>query len=322
MAKDKPKQKKEAASRRQSNPQTKLELIEYVDKRMRNLECDLQERFNQRVKDYKQELKDMAKTERWIIWVILAFFGVAGGLGFWGAYSQVSNRVLNRLDEEFKTERIRTLIDVKAKEHTEARVNTYVDSRVDELLTPFRNEMQDALNQASGQLEKLNTLFAVFVTADNAKNGSKSSYLELKRYAAEDRTQVGIAARERLRDIERDLQVYRNVPGVHIGLSVSTERGKVKLKDLPLDEIVKVMLDPLVSHDRRRRCMPYVTKRPKHEVLQKAMVVFRSDSLPTCAGFCGVLSHMLGNEAEFLDFDGWLEACEKELARLQESERS
>ncbi|NQS88205.1 hypothetical protein HQ584_00190 [Patescibacteria group bacterium] len=95
-----------------------------------------------------------------------------------------------------------------------------------------------------------------------------------------------------------------------------TEEGEIPFEKLSLDEIVRRMHNPTRPDSYRHTYMVYIEDKPKKEIYQAALTMFHtSDSLPTCAAFCGILSEISEQKAGFLDFDGWTKICEEELRK-------
>ena len=224
----------------------------------------------------------------------------------------VERQVKSQIDEEFGTEKIQKLVEETAKKFTEEKVKNFVN----EAIHPLQEEMQNNVDSANFEVQKLKDLFSVYVAADQAMAGSKNAYIKVKSFAAEGKPDIGIAAKARLVEIERYLDMYREAPSFYSGLSVTKNGVKTSLDEISLDEIVNLMLEkPTLGDDYRRTCMAHIKKKPKKEIFEKALIVFASDSLPTCAAFCGVLSDISDEKARFLDFDGWTKICQEQLRK-------
>ena len=173
--------------------------------------------------------------------------------------------------------------------------------------------MGEAINEAKLEVKKLKNVFDVYILADSALNGSKTAYIQLKAIAVQ-KTDHGIAARGRLVEIQKSLLLYRQSPTFYQGLVKKTDNEQVPYENLSLDEIVDNMVSPTLPDNYRHVCMVYIKNKPREEIFKKALqVLHTSDSLLTCAAFCGVLSEISDNKAAFLDFEGWIKICENEL---------
>jgi hypothetical protein len=215
---------------------------------------------------------------------------------------KVQQQVNNRIDEEFKTEKIQSLIENKAREYTETTAKPYIATEVNGVMTPFKNKMQHTID--------------VFYIASHAKSGSKSAFLDLKQYAAKEGTEEAIIARDNLIEIIRDLMRYRSVmhqshiTRMDIYRDVN-DGNRVCIQD---DSIDKLSNELVVSTDNERQVlMEYISKKPKEEIFKTALKVFESDSLPACAIFCGILFEITEEKVDFLDFDKWTEICKKQV---------
>ncbi len=228
----------------------------------------------------------------------------------------LQRQVKSRIDEEFKKEKIQSLIEQKAKEHTEKAAQQYITEQINAVITPFKTEIQNTRAEANLELQRLKDLFTVYDTADQAMAGSKNAYIKLKSLTADKETDIRIAARARLVEIDRYLDIYRDAPKLFSPLSATRHGVRTSFDKITLDEIVTMMLgQPSLRDAYRHTCMVYIQKKAKKEVFEAALRVFASDSLPTCAAFCGVLSKVSDKKAEFLDFDGWTKICQKQLKR-------
>lgn len=60
-------------------------------------------------------------------------------------------RISERINSEFETPRIQTLIEESAKKYTEERVKKYITKKVDNAVTPFSNQMKEIIKDANNQ---------------------------------------------------------------------------------------------------------------------------------------------------------------------------
>lgn len=225
-------------------------------------------------------------------------------------------QVDNRIDEEFKTEKMQALIEKKAREYTEKAAQQYIKNEVNEMIAPFKYEMQNATNEANAQILKLNSLSHVLYIASHAKSGSKRAFLDLSRYAAKEGTEESIIARDNITEIRRDLSQYRKVVGQssfgRIDIYRYTSDGNsVSIKNDPIDALVRSLI--VAPDNERQVIMEYISKKPKEEIFKMSLTVFESDSLPACAIFCGILTEISEEnpKPDFLNFDAWAEICKK-----------
>ena len=240
-----------------------------------------------------------------------------------GVYADVNTfqrQVNNRIDEEFKTEKMQSVIENEARGYTEKAAQRYIANEVNEVIIPFKNEMQNTTIEANAQIQKLNSLYHVLYIASHAKRGSKSAFLDLKQYAAKEGTEETIIARDNLMDIVRDLRQYRNVTHQSALARMDIYRNvndgnRVSIQDDSIDDLTAAIV---ISPDNDRRVlMEYISKKPKKEIFKTAIKVFESDSLPACAIFGGILSEISEEKADFLDFDRWKEICKKQVDKQQ-----
>jgi hypothetical protein len=240
-----------------------------------------------------------------------------------GVYADVNTfqrQVNNRIDEEFKKDKIQSLIEDKAREYTEKAAQQYITNEVNEMISPFKYEMQNATNEAKAQILKLNSLYHVLYIASHAKSGSKSAFLDLSQYAAKEGTEEAIITTDNIIEIRRDLSQYRNVvyqsDFARTDIYRKTNDGNnVSIQNDPIDVLARCLI---VSPDNERHVlMEYISKKPKEEIYKTALTVFESDSLPACAIFCGILTEISEEnpKPDFLNFGAWTEICKKHVSK-------
>jgi len=307
------------------HPAAEIELVlrDHLDDNFRKLRKDLEETLYERLKDHKEELDTSVRrygkralTFLSLVAVIMTILGLGG---IYQAYRRgmafVEKQVSERLEQEFQTERITNLVDAKAKQYTETEAQKYISKQVQATITPFQNELRDAVSRADSEVGNLNSLFVVYLLADEAQIGSKKAYIELQDLAAKS-TPQGKVARNSMIQIVRSLQRYQQPPVMYQDLQANEDRGVIPFKQLSLDEIVERMENPYFPDEYRHTCMVYVQEKPRGEVFRKVLEVLQhSDSLPTCAAFCGVLSKISDEKSPFLDFEGWIRVCQSQLRK-------
>lgn len=248
---------------------------------------------------------------------IIIVVGVTLATMFIGrSITDVEQRVSRQIKEVITEKKIDSL----TKEIVKEDAQHYIEVEVNEVLAPFKEKMTNALKKAESDLQKLEDLLAVYITADSAMNGSKKAYLQLKNSIAKEGADiVSIATQYKVREIEKSLDGYRRAPSMYSPLTLNTADGNIPLEEIPhdeipLDKIVTVMLTkPDMPDSLRHTCMAYINRCPRDEIFKIALTVFESDCLLTCAAFCGVLSEISDEKAEFLDFEGWSKICRKHL---------
>jgi len=313
--------RKDRSNRSKLDAQLEQTVIDHVDKRFRRREDDLMKRFDGKVKDYKEELKSTVSKYGKLALLVLTVVGVGG---ICKAYKQgidaVQKQISDRLDQQFQTEMIRILVEDKAKEYTEREAQKYISQRVNETITPIQEQMESAIATANLELQNINNLLLINAIADSAQYGPRKAYVNLKNIAAQ-QTDLSTVAKSKLIQIQQRLEYYRRVPSFAQSIVAITDTGEVFVHKFSLKEIISTMEDPTLSHEARLMCMFYVKARPKEQVFQKALTVLKSsNSLFTCAAFCGILSEISDDKAEFLDFKGWCEICQKELKTFSKND--
>lgn len=290
----------------------KLELREYFDNHIRNirdLEGNLQQRFEQRIKDYKQDLEDTIKRYAKIVTAVVTIMTLIGGGVIYRAYKQaisrgiekggkqIQDQISSRLDQEFKTKRIRGIIENAAKKYIKEEAEVFLSDKIEKLLVPLEEKMK------------------LYNIADKAEGGSKAAYLELQKVAKREKGDIAMIAKTKLISIKRTLDIYSIIPGVYPNITYKKPSGDIPIEMMSFDEVINVMEnDPNMTTIYRAACMVYISHKPDKEILQKALQVLEtSDSLPTCAAFMGVLYNKVGPDAAFLDFENWIKICREKL---------
>ena len=311
--------KQDQRHNQQSLAEVKLGLREYLDSLAEKLDKETHARVERWFKDYKEGIDRKVKRPWLVFVVILGLLGLTSFSGIYQTYrwgvAQIQKQISSRLDNEFRTERIRDLIDEKAKLYVETEAQKYISKRVEETIAPFQKEIKGIVESANKDLENVNQFLQIYQLSDRARIDSKSAYLELVALATGQSTYASVA-KNHLIEIQKHLQLYRDTPSFYQELMAITDQGQIPYEKLPLDEIVRRMHNPTMPDNYRHTCMVYIRDKPKKEIYQVALTVFRtSNSLPICAAVCGVLSEISEQKAGFLDFDGWSKICEEELRK-------
>lgn len=255
-----------------------------------------------------------------LTWIIIGFTLLAGFTGFslWGIMQRAKTQMEQLVAKQFEEPRIQKLV----REVAADRASVLMTEQIQPEVTKFKAELAAQLQELKGYVEKanidvqnLNSLFDVYVCADTALNGSKAAYIQLRNIASQ-QTNYGLVARNKMIEIQKNLQLYLNTPTMYQSLTFKTATGDIPYDKLSLNDIVAAMENPALPDNYRHTCMVYIKGKPKEEIVKKALEVLKtSDSLPTSGAFCGVLAEILETKAGFLDFDGWIEICQKELEK-------
>ena len=240
------------------------------------------------------------------------------GVSLWGIMQRAKTQMEQLVAKQFEERRIQKFF----REVAADRASVLMTEQIQPEVTKFKAELADQLQELKGYVEKanidvqnLNSLFDVYVCADTALNGSKAAYILLRNIASQ-QTRYGLVATNKMIEIQKNLQLYLNTPAMYQSLTIKTATGDIPCETLSLNDIVAAMENPALPDNYRHTCMVYIKAKPKEEILKKALEVLKtSNSLPTSAAFCGVLAEISENKAGFLDFDGWIEICQRELEK-------
>lgn len=309
----------------QSLVEMKLQLFEYIDKKTADVRSDLRAEFDRNVKSYKEDLHRENRRYFRIAIIVLGILGFTSIGGIWttakwmnlktkvaleGEVKNIQGQVSQRLNDEFKSERIQGLIENKAKEYTEGRVEQYISDQVDKTITPFSEEIRNLVSEANTQLDNLREIIEL---DDAARFGSRNAYQKLHSLALGN-SAFSAMAKRRIIVLNRDLSIYRHPPSFYQGLTFKKGGNTVSAEKLSTKELFESIEDTMISDKIRHTLMVYIIKKPRNEICIEALRILRSsDSLPASAATCGILSMILGEKAQFLEYDKWIHICENEI---------
>lgn len=232
----------------------------------------------------------------------------------------VSTKVNKKIREKFRSDTINVLIEKYAKLFVEEESESYIHSVVNKTVEPFVTEVESLLAASKENLNYLSELAKVRIIAEKAKNGSKRSFIELADYV-DDSSEIGKFATEKLKDIVTELLLYNDTPGgMRFGLAIEKNGESISVSKLSVKEIALLMEQPTTSHTNRHSMMADIYE--KHQIKETYEVALdvleNSDSLPTCAAFCGILKKIYIGKApkSILDFESWKSICKSELKKL------
>lgn len=292
-----------------------------VEDEIARVETELGESIKNDREELTKEIKKRNKYSFWsligVLLVVISIFGLSIPQAIKTGKLEIQEQIMNRIDKEFETPRIQALIDSAAIEFIENKADTFYQERVEQTIGSFRIEMDTVLEKGRLKTQKLSELFDIYIIADEAEAGSKNAYLDLSRYET-DTTINGKIAYLKLVSIIRELRIYKQIPTAYQQLYFVEFDNEISFDVLSLDEIVERMENPTMSHETRSYCMPYIKRKTNKEIFEKSIdVLENSDSLPTCAAFCGVLYEISEKRTDFLDFDGWTIICEENLKETE-----
>jgi len=142
----------------------KVELLQFANVQVHMAKEEIREMLRSDVVAHKDEIKRQNWRTAKIIYLVICILVGASLLNFYRGYRWVQNKgeevlktetesirktVSKRLDQEFETKRIQTLIEEKAKEYTEKRAQVYITESVEKSIKPL------SANLVKGQ-EKIN----------------------------------------------------------------------------------------------------------------------------------------------------------------------
>lgn len=270
----------------------------------------------------KQSLSDKNKRYYKIALFILGILGVTsvGGLYFvLDLASRKANQALNqkveviqesinkRLDEEFKTKRISSLIEQTAKKYTEGEVQRYISERVDTAITPVQKVLNGRLVEYDKQLTYINKLVEIYELESLARNGSRSGFEKLRSYSARG-DRLGISASSRISTIKKIYEVLRNPQFVMIGNVNALKNGKpIPFEELKTIDMILLLNDKNASLDQVHKMITFIWNKPKNEIKPYLLrLLEESDNLAASVAACAILSHAFGQKADIFEFEKWI----------------
>ena len=277
--------------------------------------------------DQKREIGQVVRNKVLAgLLIVLTLLGGIAGVSLWEIYNHVQKKVENLVAQQFEEPRIKEIVENTAKN----KASTLMSEQINPEVIKFKgdmalkitkadeklSEMDAQIRDANAQIQKLNSLYHVLLIADIAKSGSKKAYLELERFAAKENTEEGVVAQNNLKEIKRNLEQYRHTNKnifTQMPLVFKQQGKEVSIGNEPVTVLVNSLIISNFSDEYRQILMRYIAKKPKEEIFREALRVFESDSLPACAIFCGILSEISEEKADFLDFDAWTKICKKQV---------
>jgi hypothetical protein len=239
--------------------------------------------------------------------------------------ARIREQVRIRLDAEFAAPRIRQLVEEKAQEYTKREAQSYILAQVGTSLKPLQERVASAMDEAAKQRSLINTYSAGVTRAiddlaqqremsalgDEALAGSREAYDRLSAISRSQSTQAE-KARARIGTIRRSLAIYLK-PDIGGALQLNFKRKKgttettVMQDNLSIAELFDTLNSEIEISEDRRRIMGYIAARPKQDIIDPALAVLGGSTyLPAIAATCGVLQHVFGPQADFLDIGGWI----------------
>lgn len=314
--------RKQSSSRIRSFSDLKLQAFEYINDKSKEIKKDLREDFDRDVEKYKRDLRSSIHKYITIIVIILGILGLTSIGGIISSVkwlnkktsdilttevNRINQQISDRLDQEFESERIKSLIEEKAKYYTENRAETLISGKVDSTFKQFENEIKTIVANANTQLEGLREIIEL---DDAAKFGSLISYKKLSKLASSKKKYSQMAFR-RIVVINRDLDIYRQPPSMYQGLALEKNGKSTSAEELSTAELFKELEDPRLPNNIRHTLMVYIINKPEKEICTEAVKLLKnSDSLPASAATCGILDSKFKSKAQFLDFVAWKKFCE------------
>lgn len=309
----------------QSLAELKLELFEYIDKKNTDNRAVLRDEFDRNVKSYKEDLHKDNKKYFNIVIIVLGILGVTSIGGIYGTAKWMANKtnaalenevkkiegqVSERLNKEFQSKRIQGLIEDKAKEYTEGRVELYISDKVAKTITPFSDEIRDLVKEGNAHLDNLREIIEL---NDAASFGSKNAYQKLQFLALGNST-FSTMAKRRIIVLNRSLSIYRNLPSFYSPLSLKKGEKEISAEKFSTNELFENLEDARLSDKIRHTLMVYIIKKPKDEICVEALRILKSsDSLPATAATVGILSNIFVQKTQFLEYSKWIKFCEDEI---------
>lgn len=290
-----------------------------ANEKLYELRKDIRDEFKVQINSFKSDIKSQYELNRKsleeqnkkyikIAIIVLAILGLTTVGGVIGAYKQVRKNVAIRLDKEFETERIKSLIEQTAKKYTEGEVQKYISNRVDKAINPVKNSLDKKLNEYSRTLEYINNLVEIYELESSARNGSRSAFEELQDIALK-KDRIGASALNRIVAIKNIYSILQWPLGIMIGdLYLTKDEKKIPFKELSVAEMVVVLDDKRAALDQVHKMMTYLRRLGKEEVAAPLLnLLENSDNLAASVAACSILSHLYGPKAGIFEFNRWIE---------------
>lgn len=235
-------------------------------------------------------------------------------------------KVSEKINDEFKTSRITSLIDEHARQYVEKESKSYIHEQVNNTFDPFRLEMKSIIDSANSNLVELADMIEVYNLADGAASGSKKAYFKLRELAKREGN-IGVTSRNRMSILNNSFSDLTFIPLIASYLEFRKDTVWVSPDSFSVDELIDYMYKEGNRSDYLLQVsgMGSIMKRPKEEILRKSIEVFRDPDSPltTNIAFSSTINQILKlvkNNLEFdlYDFEAIAEKCEEELKNMEE----
>lgn len=306
------------------NMGSRIEHLEEVERVNQGLRGDL--------RDYKGELR----REQWkILLVAIAIVAAVSGKSYWDyrkflneQIGKIDTRVAERLDEEFRTERIQELIENKAEKYIEEKSQEHIEKRVEAEILPFAQRFEQKISEGEAKINSiddktrlLDERMQLYVLLDSIRlGGSKKAYERLVRLANEE-SDINDLAMSYLKVLNFQFMRYTETPTyVYVPPTYSFEGKQVKLDGIPIRQIFNIIGYPHTSEERRSQLLMYLKTRTgaEAEVLAVALdVLTNSDFIYSCVAANILIAKLTGEkEGPIMDFSHWMRVGKKALNEM------
>ena len=174
----------------------------------------------------KQIRKELAKT----VFAWLGALSLIFGVGLWQAYrsatDQIKELLIIRISNEFDQPIIRKTVQEVASQNAKTILKSEIQPEVIKFKTDMGSELtkiRGIVDSAQAQMNDLTTLIEIY---DAAHYGSREAFSKLLKIAGRNDS-FGEMAKRNILMINRELSLYRSVPGAYFGLSF-TNNGETR----------------------------------------------------------------------------------------------
>lgn len=221
------------------------------------------------------------------------------------AISHVTTLVQERLDEEFSNENIQLSIEQAAKKYTENEVDNIVAEQIRIAVGPF---VEEAKSPFDG-------LVNIIELRGLSKLGDKKAYFDLVEIAKGNSIFSSIALAD-IYDIQREFISLYYIRDKGVFTTIETFHDKngaiVDMEQLNVADLFK-HLDNADHTPNIRLAFMLKIKSKGEEVYSEALKILNnSQNLHTLVATTSVLSELIGYEADFFEFEEWIEILKKQ----------
>lgn len=282
---------------------------ENLDTKLYAFRHDIREEFRSIMNHFTSEIREQydkdrqafdAKIKRYIKYglLILGFLGVTSAGGLWGIFKWVSHEVRQaldadinnvhkevskRLDTEFESKKIQSLIEDTARKYTVGDVQRYISDRVDKAVVPVQQSLDQKLQESSKLVADLSLAREFTLTIIAAQSDDWSAFHKLEGWSNDKSFPFQEMAAKATVRIRSSYVGFISEPYLEIPWNKDTDPKKLSLDEL---KSIYASLDPLF-HAALVHTVWQRSDIPKKERMEFLMNVLETSNSLTAKDYAG-----------------------------------